>query len=241
MYCLIDWQKRSEQCPHDSTNRKPHTMNTSPTPETDAFFAKYDTDTQWYAHLKEAKDFARKLERERDALQQIVDGTYDPNKSSFWMDSYYAVKRERDEAKKSYQTVKDWAHRIEANLNTILDRCCDNADGAPDATDLGKFANELVGLNNSLMLGDVQSLRAERDQLRNEVLSFKQLHETNETCISKQYLEIMQLRKVCDELAANLKESTSATCLCECSVCTKYKDSLASYNSLPHVKAKGKE
>lgn len=47
-------------------------MNTSPTPETDAFFAKYDTDTQWYAHLKEAKDFARKLERERDEARGEV-------------------------------------------------------------------------------------------------------------------------------------------------------------------------
>ncbi len=138
-------------------------------------------------------DFARKLERERNNQKEIV----------------VQMQAERDEARKSYQTVKDWAHRIEANLNTILDRCCDVADGTCDATAMEKFANELIGLNNSLMLGDSMSLRAERDQLR----------------------------KVCDALAKQYQHEMTAffghANDCECSRCepmTKL------YNQLPHIK-----
>lgn len=79
------------------------------------------------------------------------------------------LERELSEANKSYKTTKDWAHRIEQHLNTLLDRCADHADGAPDATDLAKFCNEMIGLSNSVALGDVMTLRKERDSLRAEV------------------------------------------------------------------------
>lgn len=83
------------------------------------------------------------------------------------------LEQQRDEASKSYQTVKDWAHRIENHLNTLLDRCSDYADGTQDATDLAKFCNEMIGLSNSIALGDIMTLRLQRDQLRAEVEALK--------------------------------------------------------------------
>lgn len=79
-----------------------------------------------------------------------------------------------------YQTTKDWTHRVQNQMTTILERCDDSADGAPDASPLGKFANELIGLSNEIMLGEVrgvvqrvkdlqstnESLRKEIDQLK---------------------------------------------------------------------------
>ena len=64
--------------------------------------------------------------------------------------------------------LKEQFHRVSQNLETILHRCCELADGTSDATPLEKFANELVGLNNSLMLGDILSMRQELAKLRED-------------------------------------------------------------------------
>lgn len=72
------------------------------------------------------------------------------------------------ETEKGYTAIKDWAHKVEAHLETLLDHCCDHADGAPDATPLAKFCNEMIGISNSVMLKDIQTLRAERDKFKSE-------------------------------------------------------------------------
>jgi len=88
-------------------------------------------------------DFARQLEREQAPLHaRIV------------------------ELEKSYALVKEQMHTYAANLETLLDQCCDHADGTSDATPLAKFCNEMIGVSNSIMLKDLQTLRSERDQLR---------------------------------------------------------------------------
>jgi hypothetical protein len=58
-------------------------------------------------------------------------------------------------------------------LNTLLDRCSDYADGTQDATDLAKFCNEMIGLSNSIALGDIMTLRLQRDALKAEVEQFR--------------------------------------------------------------------
>lgn len=67
---------------------------------------------------------------------------------------------------KAYSTVKDWAHRLEGKLETIIARCDEHADGTSDATDLEKFANEIIGLSNDISLGTVRTLRAQLDEAR---------------------------------------------------------------------------
>lgn len=76
------------------------------------------------------------------------------------------LERERDSARDSYQIVKDSLHDHSARLETLLAACDDHADGSVDATPLGKFCNEMVGLSNGVMLHEVLTLRAERDRLR---------------------------------------------------------------------------
>lgn len=115
-----------------------------------------------------------------------------------------ALERELNEAMKAYETVKNWAHRIDGNLNTILDRCSDEADGTSDATDLAKFANELVGLNNSLMLGDVQTLRQQRDQLRAEVERLKASE--YQMALAKRVVRVHELTVERDQLRAEVDE-----------------------------------
>ena len=142
-------------------------MSESKTPRTDA---NSSTRSGWVTDVVDA-DFARTLEIELTKAN-----------------------REKDEAVKSYQTVKDWAFRLDANLNTILDRCCDLADGTSDATDVEKFANELVGLNNSLMLGDVMSLRAERDYLRNSLTEWEKIADELVDCLKHNGITLEKLQ-----------------------------------------------
>ena len=68
------------------------------------------------------------------------------------------------EVQKSYQTVKDWAHRVESKLVAILDECEGRADGAPDASPLDKFCNEMVGLANELSFQGKLPLQRELEQ-----------------------------------------------------------------------------
>lgn len=68
------------------------------------------------------------------------------------------LRGENETVTKAYQTVKDWAHRVQNQMTSILERCDDSADGAPDASPLGKFANELIGLSNDIMLSDVRGV-----------------------------------------------------------------------------------
>lgn len=98
--------------------------------------------------------FARKLERERNEARD-----------------------ERDSARDAYQIVKDSLHEHSTRLETLLAACDDHADGSVDATPLGKFCNDMVGLSNGIMLHEVSTLRA----------------------------EVYKLRETCDELAAALK------------------------------------
>lgn len=63
------------------------------------------------------------------------------------------------ETEKSYQTVKDWAHRLESKLETIVNEFDRHADGAPDATPLGHFCNAMIGLCTEISLGEVSTLR----------------------------------------------------------------------------------
>jgi len=71
-----------------------------------------------------------------------------------------------DELEVSYQTVKDWAHRLESKLETIIDICDQHADGTVDATPLEKFANEIIGLSNDIDLSRVRTLQGEIAMLR---------------------------------------------------------------------------
>lgn len=80
-----------------------------------------------------------------------------------------ALEQQRNEAQKAYQTVKDWAHRLETQLTTLIDDCDSHADGSPDATALEKFCNEMIGKSNGIMLGEVRTLHQERDQLAAKV------------------------------------------------------------------------
>lgn len=87
---------------------------------------------------------------------------------SVCVDSDKEIERLKESAAnsdKAYKTVKEWAHRLEAQLEHLLDQCCDHADGAPDATDLAKFCNEMIGVSNGIMLKDIQTIRAQRDTL----------------------------------------------------------------------------
>lgn len=80
-----------------------------------------------------------------------------------------ALESELAETDKAYSTVKHWAHLVQSQIETLLDRCSDHADGSPDATPLAKFCNEMIGISNSIMLKEVQTLRAERDSLRKQI------------------------------------------------------------------------
>lgn len=80
-----------------------------------------------------------------------------------------ALKREKAEAVKAYETVKEWAHRLEGEIIAIIEKCDEHADGAPDATELGKFANELIGIYNSVAIGTVRNVVKDRDSLRLQV------------------------------------------------------------------------
>lgn len=120
----------------------------APTPETDAAI---ETMRGFYQALYPSSKhrvfvdaiFARKLECERDEARD-----------------------ERDSARDSYQIVKDSLHDHSTRLETLIAACDDHADGSVDATPLGKFCNEMVGLSNGVMLHEVLTLRAERDRLR---------------------------------------------------------------------------
>lgn len=85
------------------------------------------------------------------------------------------LERELVEKEKAYQTVKDWAHRLEDKLTTLIDKFDEHADGTVDATPLEKFCNEMIGLSNEISLGEVwgikkqlKELLSERDQLKGE-------------------------------------------------------------------------
>ena len=80
-----------------------------------------------------------------------------------------ALESKLAETDKAYSTVKDWAHLVSSQLETLLDRCCDHADGSPDASPLDKFCNEMIGLSNAISFKEVQTLRFERDALRRQI------------------------------------------------------------------------
>lgn len=76
------------------------------------------------------------------------------------------LREEKDNADKAYETTKAWSHLLNDKLVTLLLKCDDCADGAPDATPLAKFCNEMIGLCNAIDIKEVQTLRQERDQLK---------------------------------------------------------------------------
>lgn len=89
-----------------------------------------------------------------------------------------------EQAEKDYQTVKDWAHRVETKLETIVGLCDNHADGAPDATDLGKFCNDMIGLSNEIDLGSVRTLK-------------QQLHQSEAKCAEKNEVLNLVLKRYC--------------------------------------------
>jgi hypothetical protein len=56
------------------------------------------------------------------------------------------VEKERDENHKAYQTVKDWAHRLEYKLIALMEKCEAAAMEQPP----GSFPDTLVGMMNDL-------------------------------------------------------------------------------------------
>lgn len=99
--------------------------------------------SKYTSAIKEATQSISKLERERNEARD-----------------------ERDSARDAYQIVKDSLHDNSTRLETLLAACDDHADGSVDATPLGKFCNEMVGLSNGIMLHEVLTLRAEVYKLR---------------------------------------------------------------------------
>lgn len=80
-----------------------------------------------------------------------------------------ALRRENEIVGKAYEDVKEWAHRIDALWQTLIARCDDCSDGAPDASELGKFCNEMIGLSNDIQLGEARTTRQEHDTLTRRV------------------------------------------------------------------------
>lgn len=161
--------------------------------------AQADTYDCWMETFK----FARQLETELIALQDLVDLQKDEftrikniasqennvfmkeivglcERSEQVITQNVSVIKQRDNAVKAYEATKAWSHLLNDKLVTLLDRCNDYADGAPDSTPLAKFCNEMIGLCNAIDLKEVQTLRKERDQLlatveglRNSLLDVK--------------------------------------------------------------------
>ncbi len=76
------------------------------------------------------------------------------------------LQAENRETRESFETVQKWGHSLHDVLVTLLERFDDYSDGAPDATALGKFCNEMVGLYNSIQLKEMRTLKAEVMELR---------------------------------------------------------------------------
>jgi len=93
------------------------------------------------------------------------------NKASFAERAWFSNKHSELETESA--TLKSQLRSHIDLLQTLLVEFDGRADGAPDATDIGKFCNEMVGLYNGILLKETQTLRAERDALRKEVEDFK--------------------------------------------------------------------
>jgi len=126
-------------------------MNTTPTTETDAFIsASYivmpRTESEW-------KDFARKLERERDKYKGDAEA---------WNRSYHEAKRERDEARKENNILRLLVAKAGKSCHycglTNMAECKSGFPGCALADDL------MVGEDEFVLL-----MRKERDQLRAEL------------------------------------------------------------------------
>lgn len=96
-----------------------------------------------------------------------------------WQAGFDAGQLRVKELEKAFDSNKACLRRHFDLLQTLLEQFDHYADGAPDATDLGKFCNEMIGLYNEISMSDARTLAGQNKMMRKVLESIPKCHVSN--------------------------------------------------------------